>query len=204
KKELDMYLGFEIIEQGKKYCIIRNVADAMEQEFDVVLRKIFFMNETIAEESLQHLQTQKYPALREIATIEKTNNKLVNLSYRILNKSGKISDHKLTSLHTLLLCLENIADQYRDLCMYAADKKIHLTKDLEEFYKLLILHYHMLMNVYYSFDAERMVDVRNQRLQLERTVVHLQEKQSFPVFTHHLRSILQYMKDMELCMGFGH
>ena len=203
KKELDTYLGFEIIEQGKKYCIIRNVADTMEKEFSIILRKIFLMNATMADDSLSHIRSSHYAALHDTATIERTNNKLVNLSYRVLNKSGKLSDQELMSLYTILLCLENIADFYRDLCDYAAKKKIKLGKDLDEFYAHINLHYHQLAELYYKFDPAKMLALRDQRTHLEQKAHELHEKMNSPAIVHYLRSILNYMKDMELCIGFG-
>ena len=44
KRELSELLGYEIIKQGEKHCIIKNIAKAMDEEFDNILRRLFLMN----------------------------------------------------------------------------------------------------------------------------------------------------------------
>ena len=204
KKELDTYLGFEIMEQGKNYCIIKNVAETVEGEFDVVLRKIFFMNAGMADDSLDQIKSNNYASLNDIAAIERTNNKLVNLCYRILNKSGKMSDSQSLSIYTTLSSMENIADHYRDICLYANEKKVKLSKNLEEFYKKVNLHYHQISGVYYKFDPMKAVDLRNNRILLINSGYKLCEKLSNEEtrIIHHLLSVMNEMKDLELSLGF--
>ncbi len=204
KKELDTYLGFEIIEQGKNYCIIKNVAETVEGEFDSVLRKIFFMNASMADDSLDQIKSGSYAGLNDIAAIERTNNKLINLCYRILNKSGRISGTQSLSIYTALSSMENIADNYRDLCLYAGDKKVRLSKNLEEFYKKVNIHYHQISSLYYKFDPAKAVDLRNSRILLINQGYKLCEKlpNEETRIIHHLLSVMNEMKDLELSFGF--
>jgi phosphate uptake regulator len=205
EKELDAYLGFEVVEQGSKYCIIRNMAVSIEDEFSTMLRKIFFMNINMINESLENIKENNYEELTTIANIEKTNNKHVNFCYRILNKSGKIPEEEKMYLYINLFCLENIADHIRDICNYIASKKQKIGKNTEEFYLSIIQHLTELHNLYYKLDKDKIVAVRNTRdrlYQQGQTTLHHATKEEVYI-VHKLLSILDQMKDMELSLDFG-
>ena len=47
---LEQYLGLELIEHTMKRCVLRNVADSLDQEFGVLFRKIFLMNQVMGQD----------------------------------------------------------------------------------------------------------------------------------------------------------
>ncbi len=200
EEKLDDYIGFEIIEQGKNYCIIRNVADTIESELGNVLRKLFLMNGSMGEGSLEHIQNGNFTKLVGIAAIERTNNKLINLSYRIINKSGKSANEHTINLCNILMCLENMADSYKEICIFLKDKKPGIGKNVIEFYKAVSSHYQDCSHIYYKFDKSRIVEIREKRLELiDKGNKLLQTaRMEEAVVMHHLLSILNQMKDIEL------
>jgi len=69
-------LGFEIIQQSAKRCIVKNVASTIESEFDNILRRLFLMLVSLARESYTTIANKEYDQLINVAELEKTNNKL--------------------------------------------------------------------------------------------------------------------------------
>ena len=140
KKELNQLLGYEIVKQGEKHCIIKNIATAMDEEFDNILRRLFLMILEMGKDSFDAVKKKEYERLPEISLAEQTNDKLTNLCKRILNKKRYHNPERATLLYALLRDIEKIADSYELICLEAHKNKISkenmlLLQDLNKFFE---------------------------------------------------------------------
>ncbi len=114
--ELSTLVGFEITHHGKNSCIVKNIAETLESEFDTILRRVFLMLLELAENSYEAVKKKEYSKLAEIRLAEETNDKFTNLLKRILNKRGPRDPKTGNLLYCIVWELEKIADQYEKMC----------------------------------------------------------------------------------------
>jgi len=124
-RELDMLTGFEVISNTETSCLIKSVINESQEEFDSILRRIFLINLSIAQKSLDCIKNKKLDQIEDTIFIEYTNNKLTSLCKRILSKKGYKKPLKTGMMYTLLSYLEIIADIYRDICKAFLQHKEH-------------------------------------------------------------------------------
>ncbi|MEA3514920.1 MAG: AbrB/MazE/SpoVT family DNA-binding domain-containing protein [Nanoarchaeota archaeon] len=157
KDRVNQLLGFEVIEQGESYCIIKNIAGGLDHEFDTILRKIFLMLIDMTESSYNAIKSGEYERLNEIKDLEKMNNKFTDFCIRILNKKGYPEVHKTHFLYVTTRELEKLADTVRDICNLFIDAKKgtkikgEILDIFEEATKYLRIYYEL----FYKFDPNK-------------------------------------------------
>jgi phosphate uptake regulator len=105
-------IGFEIVKQGNKYCIIKNVAAGLQEEFDVIFNRLFMIIKTMASNSAKALKTGDESLLEEVKTMEETAQKLVNFCCRELYNKGYKDETRTIFLYGVVRGLERVADWY--------------------------------------------------------------------------------------------
>lgn len=196
---LDTTMGFEIISQGEKSCLIKSVATAVEEEFDNILRRVFLTLLSMAEESYNAVSKSQFLRLSEISASDKTINKLTNFCKRILNKKG-YKDYKLTNyIYCIVWELERIADEYRDICIQLRDsKKAKINKEVLQLYKETNEFLRDFYNLFYKFDQEKGIGFTNKRkvlLEKCRKLI-LKKHGAEAVLVHHLTNIITATYDI--------
>lgn len=106
-------IGFELIEQTPKRCMIKSVTVDSDQEVSNMLRRTFLITLEFAEQIQNGIE--KGEDLHGLLHYEKTANRLTNYCHRLLHRQGQ--NPEKTFLYTIMWLLEKISDDYRDLCM---------------------------------------------------------------------------------------
>ncbi len=196
-----MLMGYEIVEQTNKRCIIRNVAGWHGGEFDNLLRRTFLVTLTLGKNSLEVIRSGKYEALQELLVLEETNNKLTNYCHSLLNRKIIDCPRKTTYLYIISWLLEKIGDEYRDLNQYlighsevVLDKRI-----LEAFEKanILLEEYYRL---FYKYDLKKVEEIYQNHELLRKGLTHLMEsrrKEELPVVVN----LLHIVQKTHNCFG---
>lgn len=158
-------VGYEIIEQGKAYCVIKNVSGELT-DFDAILRRTFLLLMSMAEEGADVLEKGELERLRNITFLEETNNRFTTSLRRYLNKKGH--EHK-TMFYYLVEELERIADEYKYLYQYALEHGLEADLGhLREVNKLLRQFY----EVFYDYDDRKLVHISKKRKAIIKELVH--------------------------------
>ncbi len=161
-------VGYEVVEQDSKSCLIKNVSGHIEG-FDNMLRRTFLLLVTMAEECNTSLKNKDPASLKNLLILEESNNRFTTLCRRYLNKYGAPEGQKPGPLYRILEELENIADEYKYLFKalsvtkkedFKVDKKIldmfeTVHKMIREFYES-----------FYKMDAQKIASVGTMRKQL--------------------------------------
>lgn len=85
---LPLMLGFEIVQQNARSCVIKNIAEGLESEFDAIFGRFISIPITMGTEIVQAI-TEKNPAvLDSIMTYEATADKCSMFCKRMINKKG--------------------------------------------------------------------------------------------------------------------
>jgi hypothetical protein len=130
-----MFIGFEIIENTPTSCTFANVSGTLEQNFDVLLSRLFTMGISFHKELFNRLQ--KSQSLTSFIEYEFNANKLNYYCKRILqttNMSDKVYSQK--SLYLITVLLEETVDSLRDIVIVADGKNIKLNKNTIELFKI--------------------------------------------------------------------
>ena len=88
KRIRDYCPGFEVITQDRNRCHIKSVSNVLEEDFDVLVRRIFRLTLSLLEEAYESLKTGNYDCMVNVRDLEGLNNRYTSYCKRVLNKTG--------------------------------------------------------------------------------------------------------------------
>lgn len=120
RRFLDETLGFEIVDQSEKSCVIEMVAKGLDEEFDKLLRRTFHLISGMLDDlasAVEKKEEDQKNILSDIIEREKMTDKLTYFCMRVLNTRMHQPGH--TQYHMVLVwALEQIGDDIRDLAAH--------------------------------------------------------------------------------------
>jgi phosphate uptake regulator len=128
RSDLEFFLGFEIVEQGSRHCILKNIAEESTDDLSRYINRAYMSLISLAKESLELLEKRDYMHLNELGNTHKLTQKFSHLCLRILNKKGLqlgtppmgSSLYSITKIYTLLAQLIPIGDEISRICVDTA------------------------------------------------------------------------------------
>lgn len=161
-------VGYEIVEQGKNYCVIKNVSGDLE-EFDPILRRIFLLLISMAEEGLQAIKAKDNATLKTLIPMEESNNRFTTTCRRYLNKKGHESAAAVGPLYYIIEDLENLADQYKYLYKFLSSKdlkKFKISEPTLKYFEKTTQLIHKYYDFFYKPDKEKVAEIGKMRKDL--------------------------------------
>ncbi|MBI4919374.1 hypothetical protein HY837_05550 [archaeon] len=192
QEELNILLGFEIIDRSERACVIKNIALHIEEELNILLKRIFLINLEMTRLTEKLLQKKEEETLNELRNLEVMNDKLTNLCKRILNKQVNQRMDKTNLTYCLLWCLEKIADEYRWL-----GEEINKSKISSEMIKLIanINSFHRLFyEIYCKFNESKATTLSKEYEKLKQESFEFVKKN--PLIGHHAINIIQNLYEL--------
>jgi phosphate uptake regulator len=169
KDEINKSIGFEIVQQGRNSCLVKNIAETIESEFDNLLRRAFLITLELADNSLEAINTEEYEKLSELKIAELTNDKFTNLCKRILNKKGFKDPKKTSVMYCVVWELEKIADQYEHICnLLEHKKKCQLSKHTLSLFKEVNNFFRLFYELFYKYDETQALVFANKAKDLQK------------------------------------
>lgn len=158
----DEFSGFEIIEQGRTYCVIKKIEEGMDGSFELVLRRAFLLLLSMAEEGLEALKKGDCGDFDRLMQLERANNRLTNYCMRFLAKKGYEKPGKVQFIHYIVEQLEKLADEYWFL--FATLKRKYSkgakpSKDVVGYYSTVNESLRMFYELFYKFDKKKLVKI---------------------------------------------
>jgi phosphate uptake regulator len=192
--------GFEVIEQGKNYCVVKKIEEGLEEGFEPVLRRIFLLLLNMAEDAREMLKNAEYAELERLLFLEESNNRLTTYCRRFLSKRGYKEPDKIQFIYCIIEEMEKIADQYKFLFKYLmeiSNKKHKLSKEALEFYDGVCVLLRTYYELFYKFDKEKLVKIGVLRKKLAKSINEMIEvKGPDAVVIHYLSTIMELIFDM--------
>lgn len=144
-------MGFEIIEHGKNYLIIKDLIKEGGEEFKTVLRRLFLLLLFIAKEITEKIKKKDTQEAYEIIEAEKSINRLSNFCLRLLIKRGHADYAKIPFYLNLCGEIEKLSDEYKGLYLELLKEKKgwSIGSSLSDLYTCLVDAY----NLHYDFDT---------------------------------------------------
>ncbi len=176
-------IGYEIIEQRKNTCVVKNVAGDHLSEADALLRRSFLVMLSMADNSLADLKAGSYAKLPELLVLEETNNKLVNYCQRLLNKKP-FKDEKTVYSYMIVWAVENLCDEIRDFIKKIIENNIRPSPQILGIYEHAVGLMKDYYELCYGYSDERFMLIQKKINSLNRSLDKAQfsgaEKQLHP------------------------
>jgi phosphate uptake regulator len=196
---VDRFIGYEIVEHGKDYILIKDLGGITSKEFDNSLRRVFLLIQQMAEETLEALTTGDTSLLDSIHDIDINLDKFHDYCIRVLNKIGNKDPEKKSLYFTTLYLIEMMGDEFKNIA-------IHLTQDFSEgkfqniiplakFVKEQIDAYY---DLYYKFDKEKIkyISQVDQKTYIDVPKLYKKANEEEKEVFHHLRMIGRYINSL--------
>jgi len=168
-------IGFEIVEEGKDYIVVKQVTSIDQSEFQSMLRRVFIFLINTSDECLEALKSNNINALRNLVLRDITINKLTNYCRRAINKKEGYFKH-IGPGYAIVEILEKISDNYRDLCKYVSQNKVKVNKQmidaLSEINSLMRDSYKLS----YNFELNGMESFLIKKDRVSETIMNLDAK----------------------------
>ena len=158
-------VGFEMLEQGNDYCIVKYVAGNIE-EFDPIMRRTFLLLNNMADETAEAFKTAQYARLANLALLEESNNRFTTICKRYLNKNRNSTQLPVGPLYHVVEELEKIADQYKYICQHFSNLGKTVMKIDKNVLNTFLLANGMMRTYYelfYKFDKEKILALKTAR-----------------------------------------
>jgi phosphate uptake regulator len=202
-EKLNELLGFEIIENKEKYCLIRNIAKGADEDFDVVFRRLFYMVISMSLDILEALKQQRQESLKKIQQTEVTVNKIASFCHRILNTHPHAKDHKTPFLYLTVDLLEQIGDDLDSICQQLASETPKIPKSHTAYFDEVIKYFEKVNQLYYKNDQKGVAQLKIIRDSLTRKGIDFlrssKQKESL-VFVHYVLSLLGKAQHLEVSL----
>ena len=124
-------LGFEIIHQGKSYCILKNVAKGIETEFKNIFNRLALISISMGKDLYECLKENNIEKLPNVARMEELSNKFCLFCKRMLNGHYE-GEERNNSLYRLTCLFEEIADDYEEICNVILSHKLKIKPEILE------------------------------------------------------------------------
>ncbi|MEM4242832.1 MAG: AbrB/MazE/SpoVT family DNA-binding domain-containing protein [Candidatus Woesearchaeota archaeon] len=186
--ELKNLIGFEVIESGKKYSRIKNIATAEAGDFSTVLRRVFLTLLDMAESTEECAKGSK-DALEHVMLAENDIDRLTDFCKRLLNKQGAGENHEITMHYSLLKDIERIADSYAILA------KSKIPRQVQVLLSQARTQLRAVYDLFYSYDHTRVANFLKELKQLDSSAEKMLREKSF-VAVHHIAGIIKMLNEM--------
>lgn len=196
----DMLLGFAIIEQTDKRCVLRMLARDSSEEIDATLRRAFLVTLSLADTILDLVRQKKCDAVKSLIALERTNNQLTNFCERILNKNLYEENKGTHFLYTVIWNLEKIGDDYKRLCDHIATLTA-LDEETLALFEQINKHFKMYYELFYKFNPTALAELSVKRDELlQRIAQNLRTKKGDMAVLSCFSSILLHCEDFSTSM----
>lgn len=190
--------GFEIIHQSTNKCVIKNIQEIREKDFDLVLKRIFNIWRDSYNNFLEGMKNNKSELIEVIEDLHDNITKFVSFCLRALNKMGDSNDSKTRVRYHIISNLDKTMDVIKHAARDVLKHKIKLDKEgikLLEDINTSIIDYSKL---YYKFDLSLIKDMSERRSDVKIRIKKLYKKSPVEniILIDNLRFILEILLDL--------
>ena len=111
-------IGFEMIEQGQNYCVIKSMTKTYSEDFDSILLRTLLLLNSMSEGIKEAIANKDLSTINNIKSLEETNNRYTGFCSRLINKDALKYGSNKNFMYTIVEELEKIADVYKYICCY--------------------------------------------------------------------------------------
>ena len=168
---------FMMVEENKKSLILKSIANISQDDFDPVLRRMMIQFKQMNNDLLKAIKENDDEKIKEVKELELENNKHTHFLRRAINKGAYADYRTITTMYTFLEQIENIADEWKFLCLHLENKKPKPTKEVIKVFEEVNDYTKLFYNVFYKHKKEDIELFTRQRKDLITKLLNLFEEQ---------------------------
>ncbi|MBN1275632.1 hypothetical protein JXA12_05070 [Candidatus Woesearchaeota archaeon] len=161
QETVNRFIGIDIIETGKTYCKIKEMAAVSHKEFENSLRRIFITLNHLFERIIEAIEKDEIgnPNLcKEIHTIDLSIDKFVDYCARILNKVPALfPEHQKQLIFSSLFILELAGDEFKYVGKHLATTS-ESAKEVLPLARIVKHHFDLYYKLYYAYQRDLAVE----------------------------------------------
>lgn len=151
-------IGMEIIDQKPNYCLIKDMSDVSDKEFDNALRRIFILLKTEAE-SINDWFSGKSEGLKSIHIVDTNLDRFEDFCFRVLNKKGYSTIRKTSIMHSLIFTLELVGDELKKIAVHMLKDQVRYTEKIVDMFRIQFDQLDRFYRLFYRFDKKLAVEI---------------------------------------------
>jgi len=190
------FIGYEIVEHGKDYIIVRDMGELTSKQFDNSLRKIFLIIQEMAEETLEAIKDNDPSILMQIHDVDVNLDKFHDYCIRILNKTANKETRKSALLFSTLYILELVGDEFKNISTHMIyDTPKTRLKNILDLAKSTKEQLDVYYDLFYKFDKAKISKLSeiDSKTYLKVPEMYKRATEAEKEVYHHLRMIGKYI-----------
>jgi len=203
--------GYEIIDTRNNICILRNITKISE-DFDPIFRRAFLIALTLTEGISELILKQEFSELENLLSLEKSSKKLILFCKRFVNKHSFKKKERIGPTYIILCTISDIVQIFKHIhnsiiSIDSNKKKLEINKKIKDYYNQLAKSFRIVYESYYSFDLEKIVEIKQKNTELyhmlEKLGGELTETHDFFLYNHAtlLNSMMYSLIDNVILLG---
>ncbi len=190
--------GFEIIQEREKFCLIKDIQEVSQKEFDSLFRRIFLLLLNAFEDLIEGVKTKNLLAIETIKEKHASITKFVSYSLRLLNKVGYEDTKKNFVFYHILSSIDKVADilkfTSRDIIEYKitiGEEGIHIMQDI-------LNSFSIYQTIFYKFEVSKVYEISELKQKVIANIRKLSKKldRNELLFINDLKSSLEILTDL--------
>jgi phosphate uptake regulator len=171
------FIGFEVMEHHKNYCIIRDMGDISTKEFDSSFRRVFLLLLQMGEEIVETIKNNNTETVQHTHDIDINVDKFHDYCVRVLNKTGFKNVKKGHLMFSTLYLLEMLGDELKTIAHHLLedikDKKMNNLYEIAEMTLQQIRNYY---DIFYNFNKSKVIEMSKQDMEIHFYLPKLYKK----------------------------
>ena len=134
-------IGFEIVEKKDKYCLVENITEPSEDQFDIILKKVFQNITSLFNATRERMGGSKHVSFSDVRDIERRVQRYDNFCRRVISKrkfKGKNTELFWAFLTLIVHAQREIYHMNKALGKKVSDKSLDYLGDVEKMYNLVV------------------------------------------------------------------
>jgi phosphate uptake regulator len=190
------FIGIEIIDFKENKCIIRQMEEPSDRQFDSSVKRIFFIIDQFFLDLIRGIEKNDLRLLEETHIADVNLDRFHDFCCRVLNKTGSRSPHKSQLTFTTLYILEMLADEFKSISDYfLREGKFSNKEAVLKFCKTIYKQFKLYNELFYNFDHKMVKKIYNTSFDLfkDSSEVHFKKGNGEIEVFYHLRKISEFI-----------
>jgi phosphate uptake regulator len=197
---VNRFVGMEIIDQKHNSCVMKELSESTDKEFDNSLRRIFLLLLDMAEECSRAIEG-KQSNIKAIHLIDTNLDRFEDFCLRVLNTRGYVNTPKTSTMYTLIFSLELLGDEFKKMSLHLLDlekNKKNITKTIAKYSIEVQEQLRMYYALFYTFTPQKTKELYDQDKKLENLYQEALKdapKKQIEI-VHHLHKIALFIRSL--------
>jgi phosphate uptake regulator len=146
-------IGFEIVDQGEKFVVVRCLSQNIEGEFCHSFKRLFYAIEVMGEEFLEALMLQDKKLLEEVVSRDHQVNRFADFCRRLISNGSFVVDKSFV-VYYVVEQLERLGDLYKSMARKAIKQDVFLSEESLVLMKEMKVFFTTFRKLYFSFSLQ--------------------------------------------------